>query len=102
MSSFADVFTAREAAEGLQAAREAVGVHDVGEMRAPPIMALVKEAFNCRALNCSVPLPGRRLRRNLPRRGRSTWPLVQGWLGVVSRCPTPLASQILSKRIGLE
>jgi hypothetical protein len=30
---------------------------------------------------------------------RSTWPFVQGWLGLVSRCSIPLASQIMSKRI---
>jgi hypothetical protein len=30
---------------------------------------------------------------------RSTWPFVQGWFGLVSRCSMAFASQIMSKRI---
>ena len=60
-----------EALEGLQTPTEVVGVDEVVEVPLELVVGVVVEA-----------LDGRFLKRPVM---RSTWPLVQGWRGLVSR-----------------
>lgn len=73
-------------AERLEPSCEVVGRHKVRQMCSELVVAFIMEALDGRVLDGAFI--------------RSTWPLVHGWLVLVSLCPIPSASQIMSKRIG--
>ena len=67
---FADGFVGREATQGLQAAGEVVGRHEVGEMPAEFVVALVVEALDGRLLDSSVHALDLAIRPRMPRLGQ--------------------------------
>ena len=75
----ADVHVTRE---GLEAFGEVVGGNEVGEMAAKLIVGLVVESFDRGLFDRSV---------------RSTWPLVQGCLGLVRRWSMSAWAQVYTK-----
>ena len=78
----ADVSVWREAFEGPEASGEVVGRDEVGEMAAKLIVGLVVESFDGGLFDRSV---------------RSTWPLVQGCLGLVRRWSMSAWAQVYTK-----
>src|SRR5712671_7543746 len=68
----ADELVGREAVEGFEPSSEIVGVEEVGEVAAQLVVVVVVIPFDGRLLDV--------------RFIRSTWPFVQGWFGLVSRC----------------
>ena len=69
--ALADVFVGREAFQRLEPTSEVVGCDEVGEMLSELLVALVVEALDSGSLMVRFIL--------------STWPLVQGCFGLVSR-----------------
>lgn len=67
---FADGFVGREATQGLQAAGEVVGRHEVGEMRAEFVVSLVVEALDGRLLDSPVHALDLAIRPRMPRLGQ--------------------------------
>lgn len=67
---FADGFVGREATQCLQAAGEVVGRHEVGEMPAEFVVALVVEALDGRLLDSAVHALDLAIRPRMPRLGQ--------------------------------
>ena len=82
MPRFADGFVRSEPFEGLEPATEVVGGDEVAEVLPELVMAVVMVALDGRA--------------TMVRFIRSTWPLVQGCLGLVSRCSMSFWAQASS------
>ena len=75
------MFVGRQPPEGLESAGEVVGDHEICKVYFQLVVVFVVEALTVASL--------------MVRFIRSTWPLVHGWLGLVSRCSISFASQII-------
>lgn len=97
LPSLADDLCGCEAFEGLAPSGVGVGINAQIKVSARLIVVVLEVPFDGSLRGGAVPLPGRRLPANAEKRAFGLTIRPRG-LGLVGRCPTSFALQIMSKR----